>query len=116
MSAGLSRVRVRFLEMLSGRLQRLDELHAAIRAGENLMASLTEAGEIAHKLAGTAGTLGFKSLGDIAIEVDVLSQESAKAGRAPDTLFEAKLTSLRDECRAAIADSDLPVLDQNRCL
>ena len=68
----LLRIRERFVEMHHDRHDRLEELLEATRRDVDAEAALLETRRILHKIAGTAGTLGFAALGTSAREVEYL--------------------------------------------
>ncbi|MGO4915031.1 Hpt domain-containing protein [Pseudogemmobacter sp. W21_MBD1_M6] len=60
---GLERIRARFLVILAERQQELETLRDAMNRPEHCKAALKQAQFILHKIAGTAGTLGFPEFG-----------------------------------------------------
>lgn len=69
-SSGLARVRARFVDELQGRRARIGMLRADLDHAAQPMGALTGIRQIAHKIAGTAATLGFPDLGALAAEID----------------------------------------------
>ncbi len=66
---GLEKIRARFVEMLSDRKVRIAQHALAAWDGESaeeINANLEAAKNILHKIAGTAGTVGFSDLGTCA--------------------------------------------------
>ncbi|MCF3595921.1 Hpt domain-containing protein [Rhodobacteraceae bacterium LMO-12] len=70
LSVGLSRVRARFVDELKNRYSRLLQLRSQLSNDATSTDALIEIGQISHKIAGTAATLGFPQLGAEAAEID----------------------------------------------
>ncbi|MCZ4353549.1 Hpt domain-containing protein [Roseovarius aestuarii] len=75
-SDGLTRVRARFAEESQIRQDRLLILVSQLQDASAAPAALVEIGEINHKIAGTAATLGYPDLGAGAAEVDEMIHQS----------------------------------------
>ena len=88
--------------------ERLDELEVAGR-------SLNEAGElseqmkkldnllnIAHKLAGSAGTFGYRALGDLAAEIEDICDNVIAAERALSSTEIIQISEKLADCRKSI--------------
>lgn len=71
-TTGLAKVRARFVTELHGRFRRIDQLRTQLEDHVGNREALREIGEISHKVAGTAATLGFPELGKCATLVDDL--------------------------------------------
>lgn len=70
-SSSFDRIRNRFLVELDKRFLEMVELRAKIEDGVSPSEQVwTEIGQLAHKLAGTSATLGFRDLGDRASLLD----------------------------------------------
>ena len=70
-SAGLLKVRSRFLEQLPEQTAMIRELWAQVQtAPDRPSPILLDIGRIAHRIAGTAATLGFPDLGRIAATLE----------------------------------------------
>ncbi len=67
---GIARVRVRFVAELRVRRARLIELRSQLIDLPLCVEALKEIGQISHKIAGTAATLGFPVLGHSAAAID----------------------------------------------
>jgi len=84
----LQPIRDRFIAVLADRQSKiLTSLEVAMRTPELATAELERIGGVMHKIAGTAGTLGFGALGESAqkIELGILSSSQ------PDGTYPAQL-------------------------
>lgn len=81
----LARAEALFLSLAASRLAALESARARVLAGQAPHDALTEIGGIAHKIAGTAATLGYVAMGRNAAEVERLI---ALGATAPDILPE----------------------------
>ncbi|WP_322866636.1 Hpt domain-containing protein [Aquicoccus sp. G2-2] len=70
LSDGLARIRIRFVEELTHRFDRMAQLRPELNDPATAEPALIEIGKISHKIAGTAATLGFPTLGSEAAEID----------------------------------------------
>lgn len=70
MAEGLTRVRSRFIEELEPRRNELVLLRDAITDAPLVEEKVASIARIAHKISGTAATLGFANLGSVAAELD----------------------------------------------
>lgn len=52
-----------FVNVTADRILRIEALTHAVQKGEDTVPSLTEIAQIAHKIAGVAGTLGYPDIG-----------------------------------------------------
>ncbi|MFX0543827.1 Hpt domain-containing protein [Roseovarius sp. S4756] len=78
-STGLLRIRTRFVDELDEKRLRLAELRLQIQGQAPSHAALKEIGQICHKIAGTALTLGFPDLGASASAIDgAIDQKAAE--------------------------------------
>jgi len=66
----LSAIRTRFLTLLDDRLDMLEYYRANVGRTDDDQAPLMGIRDIAHKISGTAGTLGFMDLGNEAATVE----------------------------------------------
>lgn len=80
LSEGLARVRRRFVEELGPRRDRLVMLREEGEQTKWAQEQVTSIGRIAHKIAGTAATVGFEKLGAIAAELDDLTTREMTDG------------------------------------
>lgn len=81
-----------FCRLAAGRLDALEDARLRYADGRDISAALVEIGETAHKIAGTAATLGYAEIGDLAAEVERLVITGANGGtvmKALDPLMEA---------------------------
>jgi HPt (histidine-containing phosphotransfer) domain-containing protein len=100
----LESVRRRFLEMLPARVEHLQELSAGIADPAQCETSLTQASFEAHKIAGTAGTLGFPRLGQLAAGAEAaIGQHIVARGRTPAPGLKAMIDELIAEGARVIA-------------
>jgi len=71
-SAKLQVLRKRFADKAAGEFDALEEIARCIRAGDADCDQLAKSYRILHRLAGSAGTFGFHSLGDEARDLELL--------------------------------------------
>jgi HPt (histidine-containing phosphotransfer) domain-containing protein len=70
-----------FINLTIDRILRIEVLAQAVRRGDDAPSALTEIAQIAHKIAGVAGTLGYPKVGDNAraleqkLKADIASGE-----------------------------------------
>lgn len=81
----LARAEALFLTLAESRLAALESARARVLSGQSPQDALTEIGGIAHKIAGTAATLGYAALGRNAAEVERMI---ALGATAPEILPE----------------------------
>ncbi|MCR8726088.1 Hpt domain-containing protein [Frigidibacter sp. ROC022] len=72
---GIARIRERFLEMHDERHDALEDALTLISSGEDCQQALLTARDILHKIAGSAGSLGFADLGEAAGKAETVVQE-----------------------------------------
>lgn len=72
---GIARIRERFLAMQNDRHDALEDYLTTINSGEDCHAALRGARDILHKIAGTAGSLGFAELGEAAVKAEAVVQD-----------------------------------------
>jgi len=106
LSEGLARVRKRFIEELGPRRDSLALLRDEGEKTKWAQEHVTSIGRIAHKIAGTAATVGFAKLGTLAAELDDLT---ARDITESDTLSIEIVRRLED----LIALSDHILAEQN---
>jgi HPt (histidine-containing phosphotransfer) domain-containing protein len=53
-----------FINLTTDRILRIEVLAQAVHKGDDAVSALTEIAQIAHKIAGVAGTLGYPEVGD----------------------------------------------------
>ncbi len=102
---GLVRIRQSFVAGLHDHHEHLVEAQRRIDAGADLPAALDEARFRAHKIYGTASTLGFEELGRRACECEqrmmrLLDDDAPAAGQLPQA--RDSLTLLIDEIARVI--------------
>lgn len=69
-----------FVNLTTDRILRIEALTVAINKGEDPAPALTEIAQIAHKIAGVAGTLGYPQIGDMARSVEQRLKADLAAG------------------------------------
>ena len=78
-SDGLLRVRGRFIHDLEEKRRRLVQLRFQAQDDRQSLPASKEIGQICHKIAGTAATLGFPTLGEHALAIDdAVDQKAAE--------------------------------------
>ena len=82
--AGMSRLKKRFVQTHFTRHDRLEYLIATLQQADPPAEAAAEAEGILHKIAGTAGTVGFTELGEAALQVEVFIRDRSKSTRASD--------------------------------
>jgi chemotaxis protein histidine kinase CheA len=73
--AGMSRLKKLFVQTHYQRHDRLEYLVTKLQQAESPAATAAEVEDILHKIAGTAGSVGFKKLGDAAQQVEVFFRD-----------------------------------------
>ena len=73
--AGMTRMKKLFVETHYQRHDRLEYLVTKLQQAESPAVTAAEAEDIMHKIAGTAGSVGFKKLGDAAQQVEVFFRD-----------------------------------------
>lgn len=66
-------LRMRFIEMNVARSAELSILRNRLKRDQDPEPSLLEIGDLVHKIAGVAATLGFAEMGRLALELDKLT-------------------------------------------
>lgn len=94
--SALDAVRRRFVAMLPEHVARLDAFATAPSAE-----ALTATRFAVHKISGTAGTLGYEGLGQMARDVEALLPADHAAPASAELL--ARITALQNEARRIIA-------------
>lgn len=100
MSAGMDRIRTRFIDELRARRARLIDLRTDLGTASQANNALKEIGQISHKIAGTAKTLGFPELGAIAGAIDDAIDQRATSLSAPQPALLGQIDQI-------IADMDM---------
>jgi len=93
-SAGLARIQQSFLSEAEARCARLRVLRQQLSEMTQDQAALKEIGQITHKIAGTAATLGYPELGVQASEIDDAIDQRDPATGAPSPDLLAKIDSV----------------------
>jgi len=87
MAEGLTRVRYRFIEELEPRRNELVLLRDGLTDTPLAEEKVTSIARIAHKVAGTAETLGFANLGKVAAELDEFIDQNPAGGVMPGNVL-----------------------------
>ncbi|QIE45550.1 Hpt domain-containing protein [Pseudohalocynthiibacter aestuariivivens] len=82
-SSGIARIRLRFAEESQDRHDLLVKLRAQMNNDMACQEAIVEIGKISHKIAGTAATLGYPDLGEVAAAVDDHIDQKDMASRIP---------------------------------
>ena len=106
-AASLAGIRMRFVADLNGRRKELDRLVEAIDDTPEGRERMRQACRIAHRIVGTAGTLGLPALGEIAAEAED-AMLAATAAEEDEMDLDAVRTSARRLARAMteVAEAD----------
>ncbi|UTH46619.1 Hpt domain-containing protein [Loktanella salsilacus] len=80
--AGMSRLKKRFVETHYERHDRLEDLAVTLQQTNPPASAAQEVESILHKIAGTAGSVGFKELGEAAQQVEVFIRDHAASNQA----------------------------------
>ena len=86
-ASALARDRTKFLEELPKSLHELQALRRQVELGVSLKDASGEIGLIAHRLSGTAATLGFQDLGAAASGLEALTTRRTSPDILPDDLL-----------------------------
>ncbi len=66
----LAPVRARFVEAIEGHILSFEAMRQEARRGNEVHTSLTEIGQLAHRIAGIAGSVGYAGIGEKASAVE----------------------------------------------
>lgn len=69
-----------FVNLTTDRIMRIETLTQAVHKGQDASAALLEIAQIAHKISGVAGTLGYPEIGDTARWIEQRIKTDAAAG------------------------------------
>lgn len=69
-----------FITLTTDRILRIEALTQAVHKGQDPGPALTEIAQIAHKIAGVAGTLGYPAIGDGARAIEQKLKTDLAAG------------------------------------
>lgn len=103
LSDGLRRIRARFIGELNAKHLLLLELQELSVGHTRPHEALMEIGQISHKIAGTALTLGFPSLGRDAATVDAAIDQKAKSSVKPSATLLEQIDRMIDEIEDILA-------------
>lgn len=87
---------------LGGRIDALESAFGAIGAAGDGAGKIAAAGhflELAHKIAGSAGTFGHQKLGAAAADVEAFCERAVKDGQSPSAELDNELADLVAACR-----------------
>jgi HPt (histidine-containing phosphotransfer) domain-containing protein len=91
-----------FINLTTDRILRIEVLTQAVHKGEDAVSALTEIAQIAHKIAGVAGTLGYPQIGDSAraveqkLKADIAAGDPLRNWDSTSTEIEDLLDALED--------------------
>lgn len=93
-----------FVNVTTDRILRIETLTQAVHNGQDSVSALTEIAQIAHKIAGVAGTLGYPEIGNQsrAIEQRLKSDIAAGAPLRHWDSISAEIEALLDEMEELI--------------
>ncbi len=74
-NAGMSRLKKRFVQTHYERHDRLEDLVAVMQQANPPTSAVQEAESILHKIAGTAGSVGFTELGEAALQLELFIRD-----------------------------------------
>lgn len=98
LQSGLERIRQRFLQGLDARAEQIFELLDRLGNSETDRETCVEIHAIAHKLHGTAKTVGFPKIGTMSAALEHLINDTLAKPGTPDTIMvHAQLDELLDE-------------------
>lgn len=105
-TAGLDAIRARFLGVLNERLDRMEMHGMDLGDPATRLPALQAIGADAHKLAGTAATLGYPELGAMARSVDVTILEilSSNGAETAPRQTDAAIDALMDKIFEVLED------------
>ncbi|SFT01388.1 Hpt domain-containing protein [Sulfitobacter marinus] len=92
--AGLEKLREKFLAELSQRNASLKDAFSRLTAEDADENAIEDISWIAHKVSGSAATLGFKELGEQAARTERLILGTAGSHSADDAALRAEVTAL----------------------
>lgn len=105
----IARIRREFISTLTERCLTLEALKAEVTSSQNPERALFAIAEMAHKMAGVAGTLGLEQLGQVSAKLDEIigaarsnTQAAAQTWRIAEDVFE----DLLDEMEALLDQSE----------
>jgi HPt (histidine-containing phosphotransfer) domain-containing protein len=93
-----------FIDLTTDRILRIEVLAQAVRRGDDAPSALTEIAQIAHKIGGVAGTLGYPEVGDAAraleqrLKADIASGDPLRHW----TSTAAQIAALLDDMKAIL--------------
>lgn len=103
LEAGLSRIRQRFLQRLDGQADEIFNLLEILGNPATDAETSASLHAIAHKLHGTAKTVGFAKLGEISAELELcISQAMSNSGAADVVAVRNRTEQLLDEIEATL--------------
>jgi HPt (histidine-containing phosphotransfer) domain-containing protein len=91
-----------FVSLTTDRILRIELLTQAIHKGQDVGPALTEIAQIAHKIAGVAGTLGYPEIGDTArsveqkLKADLVSDDALRNWASIAEEIETLLDAMED--------------------
>lgn len=91
-----------FVNLTTDRILRIETLAQAVRKGQDAPGAMVEIAQIAHQIAGVAGTLGYPEIGEDARQVEQRLKADLAAGdplrhwEENSEIIEALLDALED--------------------
>lgn len=111
LSPALLPLRARFIDMNLSRADELLHLRQRIAAGQDAIRALLAIGDIAHKICGVAGTLGFERIGQLSFDLDQSiialrnrQTDFVSAWRKSQPVLDALIAALRGSAPPADGD------------
>tara|TARA_R110002074_G_scaffold92570_1_gene202149 strand:- start:8139 stop:8438 length:300 start_codon:yes stop_codon:yes gene_type:complete len=97
----LEKIRSKFLLELAERSSLLDQAYQNLKTISPRTTALMDISKIAHKIAGTAGMLGFVELGNQAALAEELIRHYSLGGKVDENALRSNITKLIDLMRSA---------------
>lgn len=97
--AALAPARKRFVDLIVQRILAFESFRQAVERGDNAQTALIEIANLAHKISGTAATLGFPKAGKLAGALEVAIHSGRAQRHEPAAILasvEAHLDGLLD--------------------
>ena len=94
LQAGLGRIRLRFLSVLDERLDTMEAHYDALAKHEQRDDALAVIQTEAHKIAGTARTVGYEELGSLALDLDQSISAYARSTTRDDALISSLVAKI----------------------
>jgi len=105
----IARIRKDFIARLIERSLMLESLKAEVASSQQPERAISAIGEMAHKMAGVAATLGLQRLGKLSMRLDDLIGSARSSGQAASQTWliaEGAVEDLLDEMEALLDQSE----------